>query len=186
MPFLIRAHRHAQPAAVPCLDFTGTVLEVWDPERSAAANGGGGGGESEGAGETGGGGGGGGRFTPGDAVVGFIPFPHSLATGMGALQGVVAIPARFAVGIPEGRTLRDAAGLLATGCTADMQVSQCGVGKGQRVLVVGASGGVGTMVVQTVRERVGSEGRVVAVCSGKNEAMVKGLGADEVSYSFPL
>jgi hypothetical protein len=42
------------------------------------------------------------------------------------------------------------------------------------------------MVVQTVRERVGSEGRVVAVCSGKNEAMVKGLGADEVSYSFPL
>jgi NADPH:quinone reductase-like Zn-dependent oxidoreductase len=130
------------------------------------------------------GGGAGARFNPGDAVVGFVPFPHALATGMGALQGVVAIPARRAVGIPEGKTLRDAAGLLITACTADIQVSQCEVKKGQRVLVVGASGGVGTMAVQMVRDRVGSEGRVVAVCSGKNEAMVKGLGADEVSCSF--
>lgn len=182
MPFLIRSHRHTNPAAVPCLDFTGTVVEIWDPDTSSStADGGGGGGgmaQQEGSED---GDGGGVKFTEGDAVVCFVTFAHALATGVGGLQGVVAIPARYAVKVPEGRTLREAAGLLVTGCTADMRVAQCGVGEGQRVLVVGASGGVGTMVMQMVREKVGGEGRVVAVCSGRNEALVRGLGADEVS-----
>lgn len=110
--------------------------------------------------------------------------PHLLKSGQGGLQGIVALPPRYAVRIPEGKTTKDAAGLLLAGCTADVQVSEAGIKPGQRVLVIGASGGVGSMAVQMVREKVGPVGEggwVVGVCSGKNEGMVKGLGVDEVS-----
>lgn len=53
---------------------------------------------------------------------------------------------------------------------------------GDAVLVNGASGGIGTLVVQMAKDIVGESGRVVAICSGRNVELVKGLGADEVSY----
>jgi NADPH:quinone reductase-like Zn-dependent oxidoreductase len=168
MPFFIRSHRKTNPAAVPGMDFTGEVIDVWHPAPSTPDSGGG---EERW------------RLAKGDEVVCFPPLAHALATGVGGLQGVVALPARYAVKIPEGKTKREAAGLFLAGCTADVQVNECGVKAGQRVLVIGASGGVGTMVVQMVRDRVGAEGRVVAICSGKNEEMVRGLGADEVSFA---
>lgn len=169
LPFFLRS----KPVAVPAADFTGTVIDVWSPPTAAAAA------------ATGGGGGGGTagppRFAKGDDVVCFPTLAYTLATGSGGLQGVLALPARYATKIPPGKTTRDAAGLLLCGCTADMQVARAGVEPGQRVLVVGASGGLGSMVVQMVREKVGKGGFVVGVCSGKNKAMVEGLGADEVS-----
>jgi D-arabinose 1-dehydrogenase-like Zn-dependent alcohol dehydrogenase len=48
------------------------------------------------------------------------------------------------------------------------------------VLVNGASGGIGSMVVQIARAVVKNNGRVVAICSGANAEMVRELGADEV------
>ncbi|KAL2131050.1 hypothetical protein VTI74DRAFT_5613 [Chaetomium olivicolor] len=166
MPFAIRTHRKTQPAAVPGMDLTASVVDVW---RAAAADDGH---EQETRAA--------GRFARGDEVVCFPTLAHMLATGAGGLQGVVALPARYAVRIPRGRTKREAAGLLLAACTADVQVADARVGRGQRVLVIGASGGVGTMAVQMVRERVGKEGWVVAVCSGRNRGLVEGLGADEV------
>lgn len=158
MPYFLRSHRHSRPA-VPTADFTGTVIDVWCPPGAAAPA----------------------RFQKGDDVVCFPSLGLVLATGVGGLQGVVALPARYAVRIPAGRTRRDAAGLLLCGCTADVQVAEAGIAPGQRVLVVGASGGVGSMALQMVRDRVGAGGFVVAVCSGRNRALVQGLGADEVS-----
>ncbi|KAK4099550.1 NAD(P)-binding protein [Parathielavia hyrcaniae] len=169
MPFFIRSHRKTSPAAVPCFDFTADVVDVWHPDSNDTTTTGVG---KKGAAAT--------RFAKGDQVVCFPPMPHMLATGVGALQGVVALPARYAVRIPAGRTKREAAGLFMTACTADVQIEDCGIAAGQRVLVVGASGGIGTMAVQMVRDRVGADGRVVAVCSGRNVEMVRGLGADEV------
>jgi NADPH:quinone reductase-like Zn-dependent oxidoreductase len=49
------------------------------------------------------------------------------------------------------------------------------------VLVNGASGGIGHMVIQMVKKKVGESGRVVGVCSGGNPGMVRTLGEDEVS-----
>ena len=51
------------------------------------------------------------------------------------------------------------------------------VGPGQRVLLNGASGGVGTFAVQLTQILGASP---VAVCSGRNEALVRRLGAEEV------
>ena len=163
-----------KPPAVPCADFTATVIDVWSPPPTTTttttpsntatpppttAT----------------------RFQPGDSVICFPTLSHVLATGgIGGLQGTIVLPARYAVKLPAGKTLASAAGLLLAGCTADVQISDCAVAEGQRVLVIGASGGVGTMAVQMVREKVGAEGVVVGVCSGRNEEMVKGLGADEV------
>jgi NADPH:quinone reductase-like Zn-dependent oxidoreductase len=52
---------------------------------------------------------------------------------------------------------------------------------GDRVLINGASGGIGHLVLQMAKDAVGESGRVVAICSGNNLEMVKDLGADEVS-----
>jgi hypothetical protein len=121
-------------------------------------------------------------------VVCIIPFGHGMATGAGALQGVLALPARWAVKLPDSpapegslqNPLRDTAGLFLAGITAYIQVKECDLQRGQKVLVVGASGGVGHMAVQLAREKVGKEGLVVGVCSGRNEELVNGLGANEV------
>ncbi|KAK3358938.1 hypothetical protein B0T25DRAFT_531542 [Lasiosphaeria hispida] len=119
-------------------------------------------------------------FTAGDAVVGFLSFDHVRTMGTGGLQEVVAVPARFFVQVPRGRSQREAAGLLLAGCTAWQQVVETEVREGMRVLVYGASGGCGSFAVQMVRHVVGEKGVVVAVCSGRNEETVRGLGANEV------
>lgn len=157
MPMLVRSPA-ARAATVPGYDFVGTVLDVHAPVR----------------------------FKKGDEVVGFITFDHIRATGVGGMQGRVVIPAKYAVRIPEGRTRREAAGLLLTGCTALKQVEEAGVGKGMRVLVVGAAGGIGVAATQVVRDKVGGrgeEGWVVAVVSGRGREVVEGLGVDEVCLS---
>lgn len=138
------------------LDFTGTVIDVWQPEDKP------------------------GRFARGDKVSGMIPASHALPTGTGALAEVIRLPARYVVAKPASVSLGDAACLL-PGLTARQLVNESEAKSGDRVLVNAASGGIGTMVVQMVRQVVGENGFIVGVCSGKNAEMVKGLGVDEVS-----
>jgi len=173
----------ARTAAVPGYDVTAIVLDVWTPASSSSPS-------SSAttttttntAGKTTPAGKATSRFNQGDEVVAFIIFDHIRTHGVGGLQEVVSIPAKYAVRLPEGKTLREGAGLLLTACTALRQFAESGVARGQRVLVNGASGGVGTAAAQVAREVVGPEGFVVGVCSGRNVEMVSGLGADEVSF----
>ncbi|KAJ3045693.1 putative serine/threonine-protein kinase iks1 [Rhizophlyctis rosea] len=86
-------------------------------------------------------------------------------------QSVVALK-------PKNCSFEEAAAMPCAACTALEAVrNTAGVGKGQRVLVNGSSGGVGTFLVQLAK----LEGaHVTAVCSGRNGELVKGAGADEV------
>lgn len=106
----------------------------------------------------------------------------SVAIGRGSLAEYVEVPAIKVAKVPQGLALRDAAGALGiAGQTAWLVLKEAGVKKGDRVLVNGASGGVGSVLVQVAK----AKGAVVyGVCSGANADFVKGLGADEVCDAF--
>jgi len=79
---------------------------------------------------------------------------------------------------PPTVSFDDAASLLIAGGTALQSVRDYGhVARGQKVLINGASGGVGTYAVQLAKS-FGAE--VTAVCSTRNVELVRSLGADHV------
>lgn len=105
----------------------------------------------------------------------------SIAIGRGTLAEYIEVPASKVIVKPKSIEARDAVGALGTaGQTAWLVLKESGVKKGDRVLVNGASGGVGSVLVQVAK----AKGCVVyGVCSGANEGFVKGLGAEEVSFT---
>jgi NADPH:quinone reductase-like Zn-dependent oxidoreductase len=80
--------------------------------------------------------------------------------------------------VPEGVSMEEAAGMTCTGQTAVLMCERAGIKGGERVLVNGGSGGVGTMVIQVAKAMGAKE--VVATCSEKNASLVRELGADDV------
>jgi reticulon-4-interacting protein 1, mitochondrial len=149
--------------SVPEMDFSGTVLDSWVPDTAAVQ-----------------------IFSKGDEVVGFIPSKHGYPTGTGALASHIRVPARYVVKKPRNASLEQSAGLLCAGCSAWTLINEADLKRGDRVLVVGASGGIGTKVVQLAKHIVGDSGVVVGVCSGRNGSMVRQLGADEVRVSLSM
>jgi NADPH:quinone reductase-like Zn-dependent oxidoreductase len=106
---------------------------------------------------------------PGDAVFG-------TATGAWA-ELACAREDRLALK-PPGVSFADAAALPIAGCTALQALRDHGrLEPGQRVLVNGAAGGVGTYAVQLAKA-LGAQ--VTAVCSARNVDLVRSLGADRV------
>ena len=88
-----------------------------------------------------------------------------------------AKPHNLAV-VPDGCSAEEAAAVPIAAATALQAIDDhAPVKPGQRVLVNGAAGGVGTMAVQIAVAR-GAE--VVGVCSAKNVGMIKRLGASQV------
>ena len=79
--------------------------------------------------------------------------------------------------VPSNMSDIEAATLPIAGVTA-LQAVERGEVEGKRVVVNGASGGVGHFVVQIAKAAGAAE--VVAVCSGRNADWVRELGADEV------
>lgn len=96
----------------------------------------------------------------------------------GAFAEFAAVPADHLVPIPAHRTAEQAAALPLSGLTALQALRNAGrLQAGQRALINGASGGVGTLAVQ-IAKALGAA--VTAVCSGRNVASVAALGADRV------
>lgn len=74
----------------------------------------------------------------------------------------------------------DAASLPTAGLTALAALEWLHVGKGTTLLVVGATGGIGTFALQIARDR---GARVIAVAGSASEGLARELGADEfVAY----
>ncbi|ROW04744.1 hypothetical protein VMCG_04717 [Cytospora schulzeri] len=102
----------------------------------------------------------------------------SVAVGRGSLAEYIEVPASKVTVKPKGIDLRDAAGALGiSGQTAYLVLKEADIKPGDRVLVHGASGGVGSVLVQVAKAK---GAMVYAVCSGANAELVKGIGADEV------
>jgi NADPH:quinone reductase-like Zn-dependent oxidoreductase len=109
------------------------------------------------------------RFKPGDEVFG---------GKFGALAEYLAVPDERAIALkPANVSFEQAAGVPIAGITALQALRQGHIHAGQRVLINGASGGVGTFAVQ-IAKAYGAE--VTGVCSTHNLALVRSLGADHV------
>ena len=118
----------------------------------------------------------GGRVTdlvPGDEVLGTTGLARA-----GAFAQYVAAPAAQLVKKPAGLTFTDAAASVMTGLAALVAMRDVAqAGAGTRVLINGASGGVGTMAVQIARV-LGAE--VTGVCGTRHVELARSLGADHV------
>ena len=106
---------------------------------------------------------------PGDEIFGFAP---------GAFAEYAIADAALVVPKPAGLTFEQAAALPMAAVTALHAIRDRGkVQSGQRVLVNGAAGGVGTFAVQ-IAAALGAE--VTGVCSARNTDMVRNIGATHV------
>jgi len=112
-------------------------------------------------------------FLPGDEVFGEAEF----GKGSGSWAEYVRAPQGMLAPKPTNLTFEQAGAVPMVGLTALHGLRAAGLGRGARVLVNGASGGVGHMVVQ-VAKAFGAE--VTGVCSARNAEMVRSLGADHV------
>jgi NADPH:quinone reductase-like Zn-dependent oxidoreductase len=126
------------------------------------------------------------ELIPGTRVFGSVLVGPHVRTGVGALAEWLVVDAGSVARMPGRVGLEEMAGLAVSGCTALALMERAGLKLGDGVLVNGASGGIGHMVVQLAKRAVGESGRVVAICSEINFEMVKSLGADEVSWFLSL
>jgi NADPH:quinone reductase-like Zn-dependent oxidoreductase len=109
------------------------------------------------------------RLRPGDEVFGEAD---------GAFAEYVSAPAGAVDPKPANLTFEQAAAVPVAGNTALVGLRDLAqVRPGQRVLINGASGGVGTFAVQIARS-LGAE--VTGVCSARNADLVRSIGADHV------
>ncbi|MFT4600417.1 MAG: 2-desacetyl-2-hydroxyethyl bacteriochlorophyllide A dehydrogenase [Arenicella sp.] len=112
------------------------------------------------------------KFKAGDKVFGTT----GMSFGAHAQYQCISEDGTLAL-IPENMSYEEAAA-IPFGGTASLHFLRKGnVKAGEKILIYGASGALGTMAIQLAKE-MGAE--VTAVCSGSNAAMVKSIGADKV------
>jgi NADPH:quinone reductase-like Zn-dependent oxidoreductase len=145
--------------SIPEMDFAGQIVDVGvdvDPSRG---------------------------LKPGIDVFGSIPVSDHLK-GHGSLSDYVVLDACYVTIVPKGMDMQAAAGLPIAGCTALCLMEKAELKPGQKILVNGAAGGIGSLVTQMVRNLIGKEGRLVVVCSRDKEQSARELGAEEVRTAF--
>jgi NADPH:quinone reductase-like Zn-dependent oxidoreductase len=114
------------------------------------------------------------QFKPGDEVFGYLPS----STGRGTFAEFVCANEKAITLKSANLTFEQAAAVPVAAMTALQGLRDNGnIQPGQKVLINGASGGVGTFAVQ-IAKAFGAE--VTAVCSTRNLEMVRSLGADHV------
>jgi NADPH:quinone reductase-like Zn-dependent oxidoreductase len=121
------------------------------------------------------------RFKPGDEVFGETLRRFGLGNG-GAFAEYASAPEQSLALKPQNVTFEQAASIPSSGYIAFANLIPVGASmEGQRVLVNGAGGGVGTIALQMLKAR---GAHVTAVDAGPKLAMLRSLGADEtVDYT---
>ena len=112
------------------------------------------------------------RFQVGDSVTAFTGFRF------GAYAEFVNLPETgMIIKKPENMTFEEAAAIHIGGLNALGFLKKAAIKKGDRVLIYGASGSIGTFAVQ-IAKLFGAE--VTAVCSQKHHKMISSIGADHI------
>ena len=134
-------------------------------------------------------------FVPGYDVVGVIVALGPGVTGFAIGQRVaaltktggwaehLALPAAILMPVPDGIDPAEAETLIVNGLTAwQMLHRKAAVQRGQTILVHGASGGVGTTLVQLARH---AGIRVIGTASPRHHAALRALGVEPLDYNDP-
>jgi NADPH:quinone reductase-like Zn-dependent oxidoreductase len=116
-------------------------------------------------------------FRAGDRVYGAIP---AFSKVPGSLAEIARVHKRDLRLMPDWLSFEEAASLTVAGLTATHGLRRCGVKEGTRVLINGATGGVGHFAVQAAKAK---GAHVTATCSASNVELARELGADEV-YTY--
>ncbi len=112
------------------------------------------------------------QFKPGDDVFGELS-----RSGFGGYAEYVVAPETALALKPNDASFEEAAAIPTSGLTALQGLRKGGIRQGQKVLIHGAAGGVGTFAVQIARS-FGAE--VTAVCGPGSVEVVRSIGADHV------
>ncbi|KAI1356105.1 zinc alcohol dehydrogenase [Xylaria sp. FL0043] len=141
-------------AAIAGMDFAGEVVQVGPSSQSSAPT-----------------------MRLGMIVAGTVPMINILS-GVGSLAEYLVVPAHAVAEKPHGLEEGAAAGLLGiVGQTSIVLLRAADLQKGDKVLLNGASGGVGCILTQMLH---GMGVHVTGICSSRNESLVRRLGAQEV------
>lgn len=113
------------------------------------------------------------RFKAGDEVYAYARRP---VVHFGTFAEYIVLPESYLALKPINLSFEEASGIPLVGLTAYQCLYVAGnLQEGQTVLILGASGGVGTMGIQLAKAK---GARVIGVASEKNHAYMKTLGAD--------
>lgn len=112
------------------------------------------------------------QFQPGDKIFGDLS-----AFGWGGFAEYVTVSEQALVHKPTNLTFEEAAAVPMAAVTALQALQKGKISSGQKVLINGASGGVGTFAIQ-IAKAYNTE--VTAVCSTRNIELARSLGADTV------
>ncbi len=113
-----------------------------------------------------------------DLAVGQRVFGVVYMARLGSLAPYCCTKASKLRPLPEGWTFEEGAATGFSGTVSSMAVRAAGDPRGKRCVVVGASGNIGGLIVQTLAAAGAEE--IVGVCSGANAARVSALGAERV------
>ncbi|CCM03949.1 uncharacterized protein FIBRA_06102 [Fibroporia radiculosa] len=117
------------------------------------------------------------KFKTGDEVFGFLSAPPAFRRPSGTLAQYARVPASALVCRPTNISWTEAAGIPLVAMTAYQALFKIAkLEAGQSVFVNGGSTAVGAFAIQLAKANGCT---VAASASGKNEAFVRGLGADE-------
>jgi NADPH:quinone reductase-like Zn-dependent oxidoreductase len=116
--------------------------------------------------------------TVGKEVTDFKPGDEVFGTKQGAAAEFISVSERAIVSKPANVTFEEAAAVPVAGLTALQGLRDKGkIHPGEKVLINGASGGVGTFALQIAKA---FDTEVTAVCSTRNLETARALGADHV------
>ncbi|MCH8558216.1 MAG: NADP-dependent oxidoreductase [Balneolia bacterium] len=113
------------------------------------------------------------RFKKGDAVFAYARRPE---LQHGTFAEYISLSEAYVAHKPEKMSMEEAGGLPLVGLTAWQSLFDAGrLESGQTVLIIGASGGVGSVAIQLAKN---AGAKVIAIASEKNHDFMKELGAD--------